>query len=466
MRSIVVSLLILLLVAGSHARAQVLGAQVPGPLDPTGLKPRLLNIGGVRYELLLPPNADLLLPDRWSPGTFIILDHAKPKDYTHSFSLSPEPTDPRWVWPPAKDLDRAITLATGSTFRYRVIERSGGGTFGPTSRLEGRVEIGDRAVGVMCSDQDEVHPVPEFCIAYLHHLKVVDLQPPPFAQCSGVEVSVGRQKQKRCLPVLPSPVQGFRDCPTCPEMVIVPAGSFVMGAPADESGRAPGEDQVGVTIAKPFAVGRFAVTYAEWEACVNARRFPWTGGCSGHRALQVLDAGWEWEQRYKRPVVGTNWRAANAYVAWLSKTTGKSYRLLSEAEREYVTRAGTATPYWWGTSISTAEANYDGTSAYVDGTELVTLNQTVPVDTFAPNPWGLYHVHGNIWEWTEDCANDANIGNPGDGTARTKGDCTQRVIRGGAYATRPQTLRSAFRAWSRVDERDADIGFRVARTLD
>src|SRR5262245_42751815 len=156
MRSIVVSLLILLLVAGSHARAQVLGAQVPGPVDPTGMKPRLLNIGGVRYELPLPPNADLLLPDRWSPGSFVILDHAKPKDYSHSFSLSPEPTDPLWLWPPTKDLDRAVTLATGNTLRYRVIERSGGGGFGPISHLEGRVEIGDRTVGVHCYDQDKV----------------------------------------------------------------------------------------------------------------------------------------------------------------------------------------------------------------------------------------------------------------------------------------------------------------------
>jgi formylglycine-generating enzyme required for sulfatase activity len=453
MRSIVVSLLTLLLLTGSHALAQV-----PGPIDPTGLKPRLLNIGGVRYELPLPPNADLLLPDRWSPGTFVILDLAKPKD-THSFSLRAEPTDPSWQWPPTKDLDRAVTFATGNTFRYRMIDRSGGGS-GPMPELEGRVEIGDRAVGVSCYDKDKVRPVPEFCIAYLHHLKLADLQIPPVALCNGVEVYIGRHKQKRCLPVLPSPVQSFRDCPACPEMVVVPAGSFVMGSPADEPGRDQGENQVDVTIAKPFAVGRLAVTYADWEACLAA------GGCAGHRPLQVLDAGWEWEQRGKRPVVGATWHAAKAYVAWLSKTTGKSYRLLSEAEREYATRAGTATPYWWGAAISTAEANYDGTRAYVDGTEPVTLNQTVPVDTFAPNPWGLYHVHGNVWEWTEDCANDSNIGNPGDGTARTTGDCKQRVIRGGAYGERPPDVRSASRRGLRADVRDADIGFRVARTLD
>jgi len=248
-------------------------------------------------------------------------------------------------------------------------------------------------------------------------------------------------------------------------MVVVPAGRFVMGSPTDEHGRAAGEDQVSVTIAKPFAVGRFAVTYAEWEACSNARRFPWTSSCAGHRAHRAVDAAWEWEQRYKRPVVGVTWHAAKAYVAWLSKTTGKTYRLLSEAEREYVTRASTTTPYWWGTSISTGEANYDGSDEHVDGTEPITLNDTAPVDTFAPNPWGLYHVHGNIWEWTEDCANGRNVGNPGDGTARTTGDCRYRIIRGGGH-TNPQALRSAFRNRLPANERESDVGFRVARALD
>jgi formylglycine-generating enzyme required for sulfatase activity len=243
-------------------------------------------------------------------------------------------------------------------------------------------------------------------------------------------------------------------------MVAVPAGRFVMGSPADEPGRGQGEDQVEVTIAKPFAVGRFAITYTEWEACLDAR------GCAGHKALSAIDAGWEWEQRGKRPVIGVSWHAAKAYVEWLSKTARKSYRLLSEAEREYVTRAGTVTPYWWGTAISTGQANYDGSYAHVDGTEPITLNQTVPVDTFAPNPWGLYHVHGNIWEWTEDCGNDSNVGNPGNGAARTMGDCTYRIVRGGASNSTHPALRSAYRGWSGVDERSPHVGFRIARALD
>lgn len=446
MRSIVISLLTLLLLAGSHARAQV-----PGPVDPTGLKPRWFYIDGVRYELLLPPNADVEMAST-IPGMFLINDNAKPKEYKEGFGLFPRRSFDLNPLPDLADrLDRAITLATGNLFRYRVNDGRA------IPQLEGRVEIGGRAVGVTCSDHD-TPPVPEFCIAYLHHLKVADMQPPPIGPCDGVEVSIGILKQKRCLPVLPSPVQGFRDCSACPEMVTVPAGSFVMGSPADERGRDTGEDQVKVTIAKPFAVGRYAVTYAEWEACLDA------GGCAGHRALRAVDAGWEWEQRGKRPVIGATWHGAKAYVEWLSKTTGKTYRLLSEAEREYVTRAGTATPYWWGTSISTGEANYNGSGEHVDGSEPITLNQTVPVDTFAPNPWGLYHVHGNIWEWTEDCGNDSNIGNPGDGTARTTGDCTLRMIRGGAWnAANPQALRSASRGQSYADDRSPSVGFRVAR---
>jgi formylglycine-generating enzyme required for sulfatase activity len=141
-----------------------------------------------------------------------------------------------------------------------------------------------------------------------------------------------------------------------------------------------------VTLARPFAVGRFAVTFDEWDACAA------DGGCNGYKPE---DKGWG---RGRRPVIEVSWDDAKAYVAWLSKTTGKTYRQLSEAEREYVTRAGTTTPFWWGNSISTSQANYDGTS--VNGEY---RQQTLPVGSLQPNPWGLYHVHGNVWEWVEDC---------------------------------------------------------------
>lgn len=238
-----------------------------------------------------------------------------------------------------------------------------------------------------------------------------------------------------------------------------------MGSSADEPGRESGEDQVRVTIARPFAVGRFAVTHVEWEACLDG------GGCPGHRPPDYH--GWG---RGKRPVI-VNWHAARAYVDWLSKTAGKHYRLPSEAEREYVTRAGTTTPYWWGSSISSDQANYDGRYAHAGGVDGVWINQTVPVDSFAPNPWGLYGVHGNIWEWTEDCQNDSNVGNPGDGTARTIGDCTYRIIRGGSWYSNAPSLRAAARGRFLAGEPDPAhraglysagnaVGFRVVRDLD
>jgi formylglycine-generating enzyme required for sulfatase activity len=250
------------------------------------------------------------------------------------------------------------------------------------------------------------------------------------------------------LSVKPGSGQSFRDrladgqpCPMCPEMVVVPAGTFTMGSPPGELGRDPGEVQVPVTIARPFAVGKYAVTFDQWDACaadiVCMPQPPLVG-------------------RYgSRPVINVNWDDAKVYAGWLSRKTGKTYRLLSEAEREYVTRAGTTTPFWWGSSISLNQANYNRNR-----------KQTVPVDSFEANPWGLFNVHGNVWEWTEDCWNDSNQGNPGDGSARTTtGECSRRVIRGGSWLYNPQKLRAAYRSRHPTDKRDNNLGFRLARTL-
>ena len=156
-----------------------------------------------------------------------------------------------------------------------------------------------------------------------------------------------------------------------------------------------------------------------------------------------------------------------AYAAWLSRKTGRSYRLLSEAEREYVTRAGTTTPFWWGSSISPTQANYDGSAAPYQGggSRGVWRKATVRVDSFAANPWGLYNVHGNAWEWMEDCWNDSHAGNSGNGSPRTTGDCGRRVLRGGTWVTDPRYLRAAYRFWYFSDDRVNDFGFRLARTL-
>jgi formylglycine-generating enzyme required for sulfatase activity len=242
-------------------------------------------------------------------------------------------------------------------------------------------------------------------------------------------------------------------CPICPEMVVAPAGTFTMGSPPSEPDRRADEEQVRVTIAQPFAVGKFAVTFEQWDACVA------DGGCNGYRPA---DQGWG---RRNRPVINVSWNDAKAFTEWLSRKSGKTYRLLSEAEREYVTRAGTTTPFWWGPSISVSQANYDGRYTYAGGPQGELRQRTVPVDNFEANRWGLFNVHGNVWEWTEDCLNDSNEGNPGNGSARAIGDCSRRVVRGGAWGNGPQVLRAAYRSWYSTDGRGSFLGFRLARTL-
>jgi formylglycine-generating enzyme required for sulfatase activity len=263
------------------------------------------------------------------------------------------------------------------------------------------------------------------------------------------------------LSVTPGSGQSFIDrladgqpCPQCPEMVVAPAGNFEMGSPTDEPGRQEGETQIPVEIARPFAVGKFAVTFDQWDACVA------DGGCNGYKPSDRRSG------RGNRPVINVNWSDANAFAQWLSRKTGKTYRLLSEAEHEYVTRASTTTPFWWGRSITPKQANYNGNYTYNGGTKGEYRAQTVPVDSFEANPWGLFNVHGNVWEWTADCWNDSNIGNPGNGSARTTGVCTRRVVRGGSCYIDPQNVRAASRGGSSTVIRVNDLGFRLARTLN
>jgi formylglycine-generating enzyme required for sulfatase activity len=252
----------------------------------------------------------------------------------------------------------------------------------------------------------------------------------------------------------------FKECDKCPEMVVVPAGSFTMGSPESEPERRPDESpQHQVTFSKAFAVGRFAVTFDEWDTCVTE------GGCGGYRPD---DRGWG---RGRQPAVMVSWNDAKAYVAWLSKTTGKPYRLLSEAEREYVTRAGTTTAFWWGSSITPDQANYDGRFSYpfsgVLGAKELYRQRTLPVDSFSPNPWGLYQVHGNVRDWVEDCYyyHRGYAAAPTDGSAWTSVDCKAHVFRGGSWDSFPRFIRAADRNGDRSDLRVNDIGFRLARTL-
>jgi formylglycine-generating enzyme required for sulfatase activity len=170
-------------------------------------------------------------------------------------------------------------------------------------------------------------------------------------------------------------------------------------------------------------------------------------------------------------LINVSWDDAMAYVAWLSRKTGKGYRLLSEAEREYAARAGTTTPFWWGSSISTSQANYNGTYIYDNGAKGEDRQKALPVDSFEVNPWGLYQVHGNVWDWVEDCWHDSYRDAPYQDAPKegkawtTGGDCRSRVVRGGSWFSYPQVLRAAGRGRYSTGTRSNGLGFRVGRTL-
>ncbi len=246
----------------------------------------------------------------------------------------------------------------------------------------------------------------------------------------------------------------FRDCPQCPEMVVLPAGAFLMGSPASEGGGSDNEGpQHRVTIAKPFAVGKYEVTCAEWDACRRA------GGCSHSPG----DEGWG---RGNRPVIHVSWHYAQEYARWLSGETGNRYRLLSESEWEYAARAGTTTPFHFGATIATYQANYNGNSTYGPGRKGVYRQRTVAVGSFPANSFGLHDMHGNVWEWVEDCWHDSYVRAPADGSAWTSAcDDSARVVRGGSWLNLPTDLGSANRNRNPTGSRLSNVGFRVARTL-
>lgn len=273
------------------------------------------------------------------------------------------------------------------------------------------------------------------------------------------EVHVGQTGAMRWLK--PGGGEQFRDLAIAPEMVIVPAGSFMMGAPMDEIGRADSEGpQHKVSLPAPFAVSRFAVTFADWDA---AQAHPDWQRLTGLDPRQPADYGWG---RGHLPVINVSWEDARAYCVWLSAITGQSYRLPSEAEWEYVARAGTTTPFWWGAEISTEQANYDGNHTYGAGTKGQFRQRIVPVDSFKPNPWGLYQVHGNVWEWCQDDWHRNYEGAPTDGLVWLNVSDVSRVLRGGSWGDAPKYLRAALRFRDLPDRRDGPVGFRLVRTLN
>jgi formylglycine-generating enzyme required for sulfatase activity len=243
------------------------------------------------------------------------------------------------------------------------------------------------------------------------------------------------------------PGSTFKECANgCPMMIVVPAGQFIMGSPETEEGRSKEEGpQHEVTFAKPFAVGRADLTFAEWDMCVAA------GACP-----EIPDNGWG---RGDRPVINVSWEGAKGYVAWLKQMTGKEYRLPSEAEWEYAARADNQRRY----SFGNYEAQLGDYAWYSKNSEAMTH----PVGTKKPNAFGLYDMHGNVWQWVEDCYHDSYNGAPSDGSAWVGwfGQCRLRVLRGGSWAHSPPMLRSAFRLRVNPGLSLSDGGFRVGRML-
>lgn len=232
------------------------------------------------------------------------------------------------------------------------------------------------------------------------------------------------------------PDRFFRDWDTGPEMAVIPAGVFWMGSPEGEDGRSCDEGpQRLVAISRPFAVGRLPVTFDDWDSAIE------DGWRYGHRPS---DQGWG---RGRRPVVDVSWRDARAYADWLSERTGHCYRLLTEVEWEYAARAGAMTAYATGAALERGQAHFSEAGWGSAG-------GTVEAGRFPPNAFGLYDMHGNVWEWVEDR-------HGGDGQDGGEG----RAIRGGSWCVDRSWLRSACRGWQRPELRSDDVGFRVARRV-
>ena len=231
----------------------------------------------------------------------------------------------------------------------------------------------------------------------------------------------------------------FKDCPDCPEMVVIPAGAFLMGSKADPfASTQPSENeqpQYQVTI-KSFAIGKYEVTQEQWYAVMGTLPSRFKG-----RTL---------------PVEQVSWSDAQEFVKKLSDNTGKNYRLPSEAEWEYAARAGSQTAYSFGDNVGEL-----GRYGWFNNNS---NNTTHPVGEKLPNAFGLHDMHGNVWEWTEDCWNENYSNAPTDGSAWTAGNCSLRVVRGGSWYIDPQYLRSAGRDRFTTASRFSSVGFRVART--
>ncbi len=283
-----------------------------------------------------------------------------------------------------------------------------------------------------------------------------------------------------------SPGTSLRDCDICPEMVVIPPGRYTMGSPENEAGRyADGREgpQHVVGIPQQFAVGKYEVTRGQFARFLSEGGYSASGGCFVGTMGFLGGVTWEYDaskdwrnpgfpQTDNDPVVCVDWNEAKAYTQWLARQSGKSYRLLTEAEWEYAARAGNQASRFWGDNANDAcrYANV-GDASRKGGLLILFVHEcddgrayTAPVGSYQPNAFGLYDMIGNVWEWTEDCWNAKYAAAPSDGSPRTSGNCGQRVLRGGSWFDSAAFARSAMRIGYSVGTRYHFLGFRVART--
>lgn len=239
------------------------------------------------------------------------------------------------------------------------------------------------------------------------------------------------------------------------DMVVINPGAGKLGSPDFEKKRARFENPMRDTfISYSFEVSKYEITFDDWNKCIR------DGGCSGHKPD---DKGWG---RGKRPVINVSYNDAQNFLKWLNGKTGQNYRLLSEAEWEYVARAGQDGPFGNGYDMSAQYANFDGKAPYGNGAKGPYLRKTQPVGQYEPNAFGVYDMHGNVYEWVEDCWNANHSGAIGDGSPRKDGDCKFRVMKGGSWVTHGYQTRAAARIRYVTDYRYDDYGIRIARTLN
>ncbi|SAK65921.1 serine/threonine kinase [Caballeronia hypogeia] len=239
----------------------------------------------------------------------------------------------------------------------------------------------------------------------------------------------------------------IKDCPSCPVLIPLSPGSFTMGSNNDDPAEKPPHR---VSIAHPFAIGKYEVTVEQWNACTDA------GACT----RIAPDAESSTPPPANSPMRNVSWDDANVYVKWLSKVAGKSYRLPTEAEWEYAARGGTQSTYWWGDQMK------KGTADCKDCGDPYKPDAPTPVGSFAANPYGLYDVNGSVWEWVADCWHSSYKSAPADGRAWDDPSCSVRVIRGGSWREGAAYMQSATRFKYSASVRQSQNGFRVVRDME